>query len=126
MATAASRLGDDFKHVRYDLYERIEEEQGHEDWVLEDIQAVGGDVEAARTTPPSAPVQAMIAFNYYSAERRHPCSVMGMLYMLEVVASVYGGRVSDSIAKAIGRDIEAGGLDSSPLTPPWTPTTSRR
>ena len=110
MATAASRCGDDFKHVRYDLYERIEEEQGHEDWVLEDIQAVGGDVEATRAKAPSAPVQAMIAFNYYSAERTHPCSVMGMLYMLEVVASVYGGRVSESIARSIGRDVDSGGF----------------
>ena len=58
--------------------------------------------------PPSAPVQAMIAFNYYAAERVHPCSVLGMLYMLEVVSSVYGGRVSDSIARALGRDVDGG------------------
>ncbi len=110
MATAASRCGDDFRHIRYDLYSRIEEERGHEDWVLEDILAMGGDVDAVRSTPPSAPVQAMIAFNYYSAERKHPCSVLGMLYMLEVVASVYGGRVSDSIATALDRDVDAGGF----------------
>ena len=110
MATAASRCGDDFRHIRYDLYERIEEERGHEDWVLEDIASVGGDVELARSQPPSAPIQAMIAFNYHSAERQHPCSVLGMLYMLEVVASVYGGRVSDSIARAIGREVDAGGF----------------
>ena len=30
--------------------------------------------------------------------------------MLEVVSSVYAGRVSDSIARAIGRDVEAGGF----------------
>jgi hypothetical protein len=33
-----------------------------------------------------------------------------MLYMLVVVSSVYGGRVSDSIARAIGRDVNAGGF----------------
>jgi hypothetical protein len=27
-----------------------------------------------------------------------------------VVSSVYGGRVSDSIARALGRDVEAGGF----------------
>jgi len=36
--------------------------------------------------------------------------VLGMLYMLEVVSSVYGGRVSDSIARAIGRDVDSGGF----------------
>jgi hypothetical protein len=33
-----------------------------------------------------------------------------MLYMLEVVSSVYGGRVSDSIARKLGRDVDAGGF----------------
>lgn len=110
MAASAARCGDEFRDVRYALYERIEEEKSHEMWVLEDVEAVGGDVASVRSNPPSAPVQAMIAFNYYGAERVHPCSVLGMLYMLEVVSSVYGGRVSDSIARALGRDVNAGGF----------------
>jgi pyrroloquinoline quinone (PQQ) biosynthesis protein C len=110
MAAAAARCDDRFRSVRYELYERIEEEKGHEAWVLEDVEAVGGDVPGVRASPPSAPVQAMIAFNYYGAERVHPCSVLGMLYMLEVVSSVYGGRVSDSISRKLGRDVDAGGF----------------
>ncbi len=110
MAAAAARCDDRFRDVRYDLYERIEEEKGHDSWVLEDIEALGGDVRAVRETPPSPPAQAMIAFNYYASDRVHPCSVLGMLYMLEVVSSVYGGRVSDSIARALGRNVEDGGF----------------
>jgi len=110
MAAAAARCGDEFRDVRYSLYERIEEEKGHEAWVLEDVAAVGGDVGFVKANPPSLPVQAMIRYNYHGAEHVHPCSVVGMLYMLEVVSSVYGGRVSDSIARALGRDVEAGGF----------------
>lgn len=110
MAAAAARCDDRFRDVRYELYERIAEEKGHEGWVLEDVEAIGGDVRVARELVPSAPVQAMIAFNYYSAERVHPCSVLGMLYVLEVVASVYGGRVADSIAQSIGRNVDGGGF----------------
>ncbi len=110
MAAAASRCDEQFRNVRYELYERIGEEKGHETWVLEDLGAMGGDVQAAGVNPPSAPVQAMIGFNYHAAERVHPCSVLGMLYTLEVISSVYGGRVSDSIARAIGRSVEAGGF----------------
>jgi pyrroloquinoline quinone (PQQ) biosynthesis protein C len=110
MAVAAARCSDRFRDIRYDLYQRIQEEKEHEAWVLEDIEAVGGDVPSVRANPPSAPVQAMIAFNYYGAERVHPCSVLGMLYMLEVVSSVYGGRVSDSIARVLGRDVDASGF----------------
>lgn len=110
MAAAAARCSDRYRDVRYDLYRRIQEEKEHEAWVLEDVQAIGGDVQAVKAGPPSAPVQAMIAFNYYGAERVHPCSVLGMLYTLEVMSSVYGGRVSDSIARALGRDVNAGGF----------------
>ncbi len=110
MSAAASRCDDRFRSVRYELYERIEEEKGHEEWVLDDIRAVGGDLDAAHARPPSAPVQSVIAFNYWSAERQHPCSVLGMLYQLEVISSVYGGRVAGAIAKAIGREVDAGGF----------------
>ena len=48
MAAAAARCGDEFRDVRYELYERIEEEKGHEDWVLEDVEAMGGDVAGVR------------------------------------------------------------------------------
>jgi pyrroloquinoline quinone (PQQ) biosynthesis protein C len=109
MSAAAARCDDRLRNIRYELYERIEEEKGHEDWVLQDLAALGG---AAKANPgaPSVPVQAMIGYNYYAAERVHPCSVLGMLYVLEVVASVYGGKVADSIARAIGREAGAGGF----------------
>jgi pyrroloquinoline quinone (PQQ) biosynthesis protein C len=110
MAAAAARCGDRFRQVRYDLYRRIQEEQGHEDWVLEDLRAIGADVEAARSSAPSLPALAMIGFNYYAVERLHPLSVLGMLYALEVIASVYGGRVSESIARSLGREVAAGGF----------------
>ena len=110
MAAAAARCDERLTDIRFELYERIGEEKGHEQWVLEDIGAMGGDVKAAHGAAPSAPVQAMIGFNYYAAERVHPCSVLGMLYVLEVIASVYGGKAADYIARANGRELGAGGF----------------
>ena len=110
MKVAVERCSDSLAVVRADLLERIEEESGHDRWVLEDIAAVGGDVAHAQTGAPSVPVQAMVGFNYYAAERVHPCSVLGMLYVLEVIASVYGGKVADTIARANGRETSAGGF----------------
>jgi len=110
MASAASRCDDSLRTVRYELYERIAEEQGHETWVLEDLAAVGGDVERARSVAPSAPVQCMLAFNYFCADRSHPAAVLGMLYCLEVIASAYASTLSQSIAKALGRDMDGPGF----------------
>lgn len=110
MAAAASRCGDGFRQVRYELYERIEEEKNHETWVLDDIAATGGDIDRARTHLPSAAVQCMVGFNYFCAERAHPCAILGMLYALEVIASAYAATLSQSIAKAIGRDVDGPGF----------------
>ena len=110
MASAASRCDDRFRQVRYELYERIEEEKGHETWVLEDIEAIGGDTARVPAHLPSAPVQCMLGFNYFCAERAHPCAVLGMLYSLEVIASAYAGTLSQSIAQALGRDMDGPGF----------------
>jgi pyrroloquinoline quinone (PQQ) biosynthesis protein C len=106
----AARRCDDFPAVRKELHERIVEERGHEAWVLQDVESLGGDADEVRAGLPSAPVQAMIGFNHAAAEWGHPCSALGMLYALEVVSSVYGGRVSDSIARNIGRKVDDGGF----------------
>jgi pyrroloquinoline quinone (PQQ) biosynthesis protein C len=101
MANAASRLTDKHRLVRFHLYANIEEEKGHEEWVLNDIRAIGADAQEAITRPPSPPVQALIAFNYAYPERTHPCGILGMLYALEVISSVYGGRVAAAIGRAL-------------------------
>jgi len=110
MAAAAARCDDRFRNVRYELYERIEEEKGHELWVLEDLEAVGGDSARVRNHPPSAPVQCMIGYNYFCAERAHPCAVLGMIYSLEVIASAYAATLSQSIAKVLGRSMDGPGF----------------
>jgi pyrroloquinoline quinone (PQQ) biosynthesis protein C len=101
MAAAAARCGDDYRQVRLHLYANIDEEKGHEQWILDDLRAIGGDPEEAARREPCAPVQAFVGYNYYCPEHVHPATVIGMLYSLEVVSSVYGGRVAHSIARSL-------------------------
>jgi pyrroloquinoline quinone (PQQ) biosynthesis protein C len=108
MAAAASRCPDDFKAVRYHLYHNIDEEKGHEELVLADLKFFGVDRDKVFSTPPSFPVQAMLAYNYHACERIHPCSVLGMLYVLEIISSVYGGQVSASIAEGLKMPLPEG------------------
>jgi pyrroloquinoline quinone (PQQ) biosynthesis protein C len=107
-AAAASRIPDTHRQVRYHLYEHMFEEKGHEDWVLNDLQAVGVAPETTRAHVPSLHVLAMTGYNYWAADRRHPCSVLGMLYALEVIASVYGGPFAAAIKEALLLEGERG------------------
>ena len=100
-AAAASRITDEHRQVRYFLYEHMQEESGHEEWVLNDLEAVGVGHAATRAHQPSVHTQALTGYNYYAADRRHPCAVLGMMYTLEVIASVYGGTFSSAIRESL-------------------------
>lgn len=102
MGSAVSRLTDDHRGIRYLLYDKIAEEKGHEDWVLNDIRALGGDVDRVRASRPRTPVEVFVGYNYALTDRDHPVAVLGMLYTLEVIASVYAGRVAQSARDKIG------------------------
>src|SRR6201997_5268556 len=61
MAAGASHCMDDYSTVRYALYEHIEDEKGHELWVLDDCRDVGGEefAEQVRRGLPRPEIQAM-------------------------------------------------------------------
>jgi pyrroloquinoline quinone (PQQ) biosynthesis protein C len=100
-AAAASRVSDEHKQVRYFLYDHMNEEKGHEEWVLNDLGVVGVKPEQALAYKPTNFMLALNGYNYWAADRRHPCSVLGMLYALEVVASVYGGPMTAAITDSL-------------------------
>lgn len=100
-AAAASRLADSHRQVRYFLYEHMQEESGHEEWVRNDLQAVGVEPAVTEAYEPSPFTRALVGYNYWAADRRHPCSVLGMLYTLEVIASVYGGPFASAIKESL-------------------------
>ena len=100
-AAAASRITDEHASIRDFLYRHMHEESGHEQWVLNDLEAVGVSREHATAHPPSPNVLALVGFNYWASDRRHPCSVLGMLYVLEVLAAVYGGPFSATIRETL-------------------------
>lgn len=107
-AAAASRVPDSHKDVRYFLYEHMHEESGHEEWVLNDLEAIGVAKLAVRAHGPAPDTLALTGYNYWAADRRHPCSVLGMMYTLEVLASVYGGTFASAIRESLLLDGERG------------------
>lgn len=107
-AAAASRLGDAHKQVRYFLYEHMHEESGHEEWVRNDLEAVGVAAATTEAHAPSPYTRALVGYNYWAADRHHPCAVLGMLYTLEVIASVYGGPFASAIKEALLLEGERG------------------
>jgi pyrroloquinoline quinone (PQQ) biosynthesis protein C len=107
-AAAASRMDDRFANLRYFLYEHLHEESGHEVWVRNDLEAVGVPPDQTEAHQPGVHTLALNGYNYWAADRRHPTSVLGMLYALEVIASVYGGPFASAIQESLLLDGDRG------------------
>ena len=70
-------------------------------WVGNDLEAIGVGEAALLAHRPSPSTLALIGYNYWGADRRDPCSVLGMMYVLEVIASVYGGAFASAMRESL-------------------------
>jgi pyrroloquinoline quinone (PQQ) biosynthesis protein C len=96
MATGA-RLPD-----RLDWLHYLEEETGHEQWILNDIEHAGGDREAAAASRPDVATEAMVAYAYDTVNRGNPVGFFGMVYVLEGTSVALALQAADRIKEALG------------------------
>lgn len=108
MAAAVGRCADRYPQLRQYLYEHIEEEKGHEQMVLDDLESLKFDSSTVPGQLPRPPVQAMLGLNYHAIDAMNPHYVLGMIYVLEIVSSVYGGRAAHSISRSIDVPLSQG------------------
>ncbi|MCT2398200.1 AMP-binding protein [Novosphingobium mangrovi (ex Huang et al. 2023)] len=89
------------------LDEYIEEETGHEEWILADIAAAGGDADAARVSDPAPATRAMVEHAYRAIEEGNPACFFGMVYVLESVSVALAQRGASAVAENLGLPPEA-------------------
>ncbi len=100
LALAASRTTDE----RYQdaLVEYMEEERGHEKWILDDIRALGGDAEAVRTGEPGTACRIMVGYAYYAIEHLSPYAMLGSVHVLEGMSVKLADAVADAMRRTLG------------------------
>ena len=101
MATGA-RLPQDYEWVRGAIAEYIDEEYGHQEWILNDIAALGGDAEAVRHGEPGLPIELMVAFLYDQIARGNPMGFFGMVHVLEGTSVAIALTVAEQIKQGLG------------------------
>lgn len=65
------------------LERHADEELGHDEWLLEDLEALGVAREDVLARPPSGPVAALVGAQYYWILHYHPVAIMGYVGLLE-------------------------------------------
>lgn len=109
MAAAIGVCADRLPELRRFLYEHVQEERGHENMVLNDLRALGvTDAIRIPLQRPAPPVQALLAFNYHGIATEHPACVLGMVYVLEILSSLYGDKVARAMSKNMGLSLSTG------------------
>lgn len=83
LMAVGSRLPDDKGWLLKAVAEYIEEEFGHEQWILDDINAAGFDAEKARLKAPNLATELLVAYAYDSVQRVNPLAFFGMVHVLE-------------------------------------------
>jgi len=107
LMACGSRLPESRGWLRKAVGEYIIEETGHEEWVLNDIAASGGDADAVRRGSPRPETEMMVAYVYDYIARKNPVGFFGMVHVLEGTAMALATQAAQVIRGALQLPPEA-------------------
>jgi pyrroloquinoline quinone (PQQ) biosynthesis protein C len=118
LMACGSRLPERLEWLREAIVHYIEEEVGHQEWILNDLQTLGVDKEQVRRGRASLPTELMVSYAYDTVARNNPVSLFGMVYALEktssTIATYAAGQIESRLEltpKAMSYMVSHGSLD---------------
>jgi pyrroloquinoline quinone (PQQ) biosynthesis protein C len=101
LMACGSRLPERLEWLREAIVHYIEEEVGHQEWILNDLHSLGVDKELVRNGKPSLPTELMVSYAYDTVMRNNPVSLFGMIYALEKTSSTIATYAAGQIVSAL-------------------------
>jgi pyrroloquinoline quinone (PQQ) biosynthesis protein C len=92
------------------LLEYLDEEKGHEEWILNDIAHVGGEADLVREGQGDWPVRSMVAWVYYAVQFINPYAMLGMVLVLEGTSVDIASAGADAVRRRLGMEGQARGF----------------
>jgi len=83
LMACGGRLPQRLNWLRAAIGKYVEEEIGHDEWILADLTACGADAAAIRAAEPALETSSMLAYAYHQIDRRNPIGFFGMVHVLE-------------------------------------------
>ncbi|MDO7597045.1 MAG: iron-containing redox enzyme family protein [Pseudomonadota bacterium] len=102
LMAVGARLPEEKEWLRNAVAEYIEEELGHQEWILNDIAACGFDKEVVRCSQPASETELMVAFGYDTINRVNPLGFFGMVHVLEGTSIATADAAANGVQKALG------------------------
>lgn len=107
LMACGARLPDTYAWLRSAITHYIAEESGHEEWILSDIAAAGGDADAVRASLPGRAAELLVAYVYDYVARRNPVGFFGMVHVLEGTSQAIATRAAEKIRGCLDLPPEA-------------------
>ncbi len=101
LMACGGRLPERLEWLRVAIGEYIEEEMGHQEWILNDIEATGADKEQVRHGMPSMQTELMVAYAYDTIMRGNPVGFFGMVLVLEGTSVALATHAADHIRETL-------------------------
>ena len=101
LMACGSRVAHSDEWLRTAMAEYVEEEVGHQEWILNDIAACGADPDAVRNGVADMPAELLCAYAYHVIDRVNPIGFLGMVLVLEGTSI----RVATDAAEALRRNL---------------------
>lgn len=101
LMSVGGRLPEQKEWLRVATSEYIEEEIGHQEWVLNDIAACGYEKEWVRSSSPHTSTELMIAYAYDLVHRVNPVAFFGMVQVLEGTSVALADKAASNIESSL-------------------------
>ncbi|MFY8274720.1 TenA family transcriptional regulator [Pseudoalteromonas sp. SSDWG2] len=102
LMACGARIDSEQEWLRNAIAEYIEEELGHQEWILNDIAACGYDKEQVRNSAPSFATELMVSYAYDSIARVSPLAFFGMVHVLEGTSIALADNAAGHIREQLG------------------------
>ncbi|WP_448211000.1 TenA family transcriptional regulator [Colwellia sp. MEBiC06753] len=101
LMAVGAKLPEQKEWLREAVAEYIEEELGHQEWVLNDIGQCGFDKEAARHSQPNFATELMVSYAYDMVNRINPLGFFGMVHVLEGTSIAMADNAAEKIQSTL-------------------------
>ena len=107
LMACGARLPARLEWLRTGMSEYIQEETGHQEWILNDLRCCGADAEAVRNGQPDLPAELLVAYAYDVIARVNPVGFLGMVLVLEGTSATVASQAAAALQRSLGLPAKA-------------------
>lgn len=101
LMACGSRMPARLEWLRAAIARYIDEEIGHDEWILSDLAACGANPESVRYGRPGHATEVMVAYAYHTIDRRNPVGFFGMVHVLEGTSTAIATAAAEAMRESL-------------------------